>query len=60
MEGITGWAVGGDWGLISHPDEAESLYCKLGQIATMFCQQPTEYQNVMRAATAINGSFFNS
>jgi glycogen phosphorylase len=60
LEGTTGWAVGGHCGPVSDPDEAESLYCKLGQIATMFYEHPGEYHTIMRAAIAINGSFFNS
>jgi starch phosphorylase len=60
LEGTTGWAVGGDCGPLSHPDEAESLYCKLSQITTMFYERPEAFHTIMRAAIAINGSFFNS
>ena len=60
LEGTTGWSIGGHCGPVSHPDEAESLYCKLGQITAMFYEHPEEYHTIMRAAIAINGSFFNS
>jgi starch phosphorylase len=60
LEGTTGWAIGGHCGPVAHPEETESLYCKLDQIARMFYQQPEEYHSIMRAAIAINGSFFNS
>ncbi len=61
LEGTTGWAIGkdGDAGE-SASDEAESLYAKLNDIATMFYQRPLAWQTVMRAAIAINGSFFHS
>ncbi len=60
LEGTTGWSIGGHCGPVSHPDEAESLYCKLGQITAMFYEHPEEYHSIMRAAIAINGSFFNT
>ena len=61
LEGTTGWAIGkdGDIGEAAS-DEAESLYTRLNEIATMFYQRPSAYQSVMRAAIAINGSFFNA
>jgi glycogen phosphorylase len=61
LEGTTGWAIGkdGDVG-DGASDEAESLYTKLNEITAMFYQRPPAYQAVMRAAIAINGSFFNA
>jgi starch phosphorylase len=61
FEGVTGWAIG-------HPEIAEtelqestSLYDKLEQtILPMFFGRPTAYTEVMRAAMAVNGSFFNA
>jgi glycogen phosphorylase len=61
LEGTTGWAIGKDGALgEAASDEAESLYAKLDEIATIFYQRPSAYQGVMRAAIAINGSFFNT
>jgi starch phosphorylase len=60
LEGTTGWSIGEHYNPVSNPDEAESLYCKLGRIATMFYEHPEEYHVIMRSAIAINGSFFNS
>jgi starch phosphorylase len=61
LEGITGWAIGSNGGLEeASEDEADSLYEKLGAIAAMFYQRPREYAAVMRAAIALNGSFFNT
>jgi starch phosphorylase len=61
LEGTTGWAIGTDSDLKeATADEAQSLYEKLSEIATMFYQRLGAYQKVMRSAIAINGSFFNT
>jgi starch phosphorylase len=62
VEGVTGWAIGDDW----EPEvdawrEAASLYDKLEHvIAPLFYGRPNGYARVMRAAIALNGSFFSS
>jgi glycogen phosphorylase len=62
QEGVTGWAIGDGQGPgedLSH--EVASLYDKLEHvILPLFYQQPTEFAKVMRAAIALNGSFFNT
>ena len=41
--------------------DAESLYDKLEHVVMpMFYEQPEQFQEVMRMAIAINGSFFNA
>jgi starch phosphorylase len=61
LEGTTGWAVGRDSNIQeARADEAQSLYEKLAEIATMFYQRRAAFQAVMRSAIAINGSFFNT
>jgi starch phosphorylase len=61
LEGITGWAIGKDSGTReAAADEAESMYAKMNDIVAMFYKRPADYQAVMRAAIAINGSFFNT
>lgn len=61
IEGATGWSIGKS-GDVSGParDEAASLYSKLAQIMGVFYQRPIRYQEVMRTAIAINGSFFHT
>ncbi len=65
VEGVTGWAIGPD------PDErpekadaakdAASLYAKLEElILPLFYKRKDRYQQVMRSAIALNGSFFNT
>jgi starch phosphorylase len=60
VEGMTGWAIGGET-----PEEERteiaSLYDKLEYaIMPMFYRQPAEYAKVMRSAVAINGPFFSA
>jgi starch phosphorylase len=60
VEGMTGWAIGGET-----PDEERaeiaSLYDKLEYaIMPMFYRQPAQYAAVMRSAIAINGEFFSA
>lgn len=59
LEGVTGWAIGSD-GPEETSTEARSLYDKLAGIIAMFYRTPDDYAVVMRAAIAINGSFFNT
>ncbi|MGD9934467.1 MAG: alpha-glucan family phosphorylase [Dehalococcoidia bacterium] len=64
IEGVTGWAIGGDW----QPDgddhsdrDAESLYEKLdGLILPTFTGHPEAYGRIMRSTIAFNASFFNA
>ena len=61
LEGTTGWAIGRDGDVQeASEDEVDSLYDKLATITAMFYQRPTDYEIIMRAAIAINGSFFNT
>jgi starch phosphorylase len=62
FEGVTGWSIGESWEPESSPQqEIASLYGKLGYlIVPMFYNCPRAYARVMRAAIAINGSFFNA
>lgn len=62
VEGVTGWSIGDGWRTESDSAmEAESLYDKLQErILPLFYGDPREFARVMRAAIAINGSFFNA
>jgi len=65
IEGITGWAIGGDIAGVETDDDraadAESLYRKLEYvILPMFYTDRDRYVEVMRHAVALNGSFFNT
>jgi len=62
IEGVTGWSIG-DNGRDpnSTVHEAESLYHKLESvIIPLYYQKPLEYARIMRAAIALNGSFFSA
>jgi starch phosphorylase len=62
IEGLTGWAIGGD----SQSDndsseEIQSLYDKLEHIILpLYYKNRIEYGKVMRSAISINGSYFNA
>ncbi len=62
VEGVTGWSIGdSDRNPDSLDNEAESLYHKLESvIIPLYYHQPLEYARVMRAAIALNGSFFSA
>jgi starch phosphorylase len=64
IEGVTGWAIGGDGGIETDDDraaDAASLYGKLEHvILPMFYAERDRYVEVMRHALALNGSFFNT
>jgi starch phosphorylase len=62
LEGVTGWSVGEAWdGESSHGEDIQALYKKLEQsILPMYYQRPDEFDRLMRAAIAHNGSFFNT
>ncbi|HWP40875.1 MAG TPA: hypothetical protein VNL70_08110, partial [Tepidisphaeraceae bacterium] len=62
VEGVTGWAIdsgnpgSGDWSR-----DARALYDKLEQVVIpQFYRDRERFQNVMRQAIALNGSFFNA
>jgi starch phosphorylase len=61
-EGITGWAIGDGEDSSSDPTrEATSLYDKLEYvILPLYYGRPLAFAGVMRAAIALNGSFFNA
>jgi glycogen phosphorylase len=61
VEGVTGWAVGLDDDIEDTAEDVASLYDKLQKtIVPMFYGQPTAYDQVMRMALSLNGSFFNT
>jgi starch phosphorylase len=61
VEGVTGWAIGLDDDIEDTPEDVASLYDKLGNIIVpMFYGRPEAYDEVMRMAVALNGSFFNT
>lgn len=62
VDGVTGWSVDEDFQTPSNnADESNSLYEKLERfILPLFYQHPREYAKRMRAAIALNGSFFNA
>lgn len=62
LEGVTGWAIGEDGGRPSDPvRESEALYDKLEYvIAPLFRDRPLQFAEVMQAAIALNGSYFNA
>ena len=60
MEGITGWAIGGD-GEDDRDADSESLYTKLGDVVLpLYYGAPAAWAAVMKGAIARNGSFFQS
>jgi starch phosphorylase len=62
VEGVTGWAIGGDEEAESDPGiEADSLYSKLERAIVPLCYgRPDAFAAIRRAAIALNGSFFNA
>jgi glycogen phosphorylase len=58
VEDTTGWAIG--TAEANPGGELQSLYEKLETIASIFYQRPEQFASLMRAAIAINGSFFNT
>ncbi len=63
VEGVTGWSIGDDpWdGHVSAEEEGDSLYSKLeSTIVPMFYGARERYNEVMRSAIELNGSFFNT
>jgi len=62
IEGVTGWAIGGDDPAASDPaDDAPDMYLKLERtILPLYYGLPYAYAAVMRNCIALNGSFFNT
>lgn len=62
IEGMTGWAIGGEGGLAEgREEEAGALYSKLESVVLpMYYGQPEAFGRLMRSTIAINGSFFTS
>jgi starch phosphorylase len=62
VEGVTGWSIGEGMEMEGEGwRETESLHHKLERvILPAFYGQPTVYARIMRAAIALNGSFFNA
>ncbi|ACO31636.1 MULTISPECIES: alpha-glucan family phosphorylase [Acidobacterium] len=58
IEGVTGWAIEDRE---DEAGEAASLYEHLEQtILPLYYQRPEQWQQIMRSAIALNGSFFNT
>ena len=60
IEGVTGWAIGGEASESDAGADAAALYEKLEHVAAMFYRQPEAFARVRRCAIALNGSFFNT
>ena len=67
VEGVTGWAIGGDGETAAAPDpamdarHAASLYEKLdAQVLPCFYRQREGFIEMMRRTIALNASFFNT
>ena len=61
VEGITGWAIGNGEANVDRAFDAVSLYDKLEQvICPLYYHNRPGFVQVMRAAIALNGSFFNT
>ena len=61
VEGVTGWSIGGPDAEGDPSRDALDLYIKLERvILPLFYGLPFAYAEVMRAAIALNGSFFNT
>jgi len=64
IEGVTGWAIGGDGseGVVSKgPSDAAALFGALEQtVLPLFYQHHDAFVDVMRHAIALNGSFFTA
>lgn len=62
LEGVTGWAIGGDGSTPSDPQgEIASLYGKLQYVVMpLFYVRPMAFAEVQRAALALNGSYYNA
>jgi starch phosphorylase len=62
LEGVTGWAIGEDGGQPGDPvREAADLYNKLEHVVgPLFYTRPLAFAEVMRAAIALNGSYYNT
>jgi glycogen phosphorylase len=61
VEGVTGWSIGELTRESNPASEAASLYHKLENvIVPLFYQDQRGYGYVMRAAIALNGSYYNS
>ena len=65
IEGVTGWAIGGNGAATGVDDDraadAHSLYGKLEHVTLpMFYGDRDRYVDIMRHAMGLNGSFFNT
>lgn len=63
VEGVTGWAVGGQGALSAgdHRQDAKAVYDKLEHaVLPLFYRERDRFVTMMRQAVALNGSFFNT
>lgn len=61
IEGVTGWSIGSSEPAEDPAVEIAALYDKLQrEIVPMFYGRPNRYNEIMRYAIALNGSFFNT
>ena len=60
IEGVTGWAIGGEESESDRAADAAALYDALERIAHSFYHEQDAFARVRRSAIALNGSFFNT
>ena len=61
IEGVTGWAIGGDGGDVSDATHAGALYDKLEHVVLpLYYNQPDKWRWMMKQAIAVVPSYFNS
>jgi starch phosphorylase len=61
VEGVTGWSIGDSGTEGDQSKDANEIYLKLERIILpLYYGLPFAYAEVMRAAIALNGSFFNT
>ncbi|HEY5060789.1 MAG TPA: alpha-glucan family phosphorylase, partial [Gemmatimonadaceae bacterium] len=61
VEGVTGWSIGDAEAVGDQSKDANEIYIKLERvILPLYYGLPFAYAEVMRAAIALNGSFFNT
>ena len=61
IEGVTGWAIGGDGGDASDASHAAALYDKLERVVLpLYYNQPEQWRAMMKQAIAHIPSYFNT
>ena len=62
VEGVTGWSIGENGDLESDSKAESESFISNSKLRSrlLFYQQPEKYARIMRAAIALNGSFFTA